>query len=370
MNGLKVYILGAGCSANCGYPLATGFVDTLEEFSAELAQKSDYAKIKRACDGTLRQLQDLAKVSDRVTVDNLVAQFGTKIHDPEQGLKIGERQALDRQIDEAKLATYVLFLHLEAQAKAKLSRYDNFLREILGQPPRWKQNLASSNVRVLTFNYDRLFEMAFSRGCSWANHQAPLYGHQFLNAGFDYPSGTKITFAPGRFAFLKLHGSVGIRSWIEEGWQTDEYDGALPTYYPNIDGIPGESIALNDERLLGQSSYPNPFQRDPNPLIVFPHEKHDVPAGNQALLPFRDYIPAVWQEAERICQQATEIRFIGYSFDSMDWDYVFPLLQAARECERLVVQNRPGTAERICHELWDKNRHRLPCQPEPSPIEF
>lgn len=366
MNDLKVYILGAGCSVGCGYPLATGFVSVLEEFSADLARNPGCAKIKRACDETVR----LLKEHGANTVDDLVARLGAQARDSSQVLTINERQRLDRQVDAAKIATYAFFLHLESQARTKLSRYDNFLREILGQPPQWRRSLATSKVRVLTFNYDRLFELAFSRGCNWVNHQPPLYGHQYLNAGFDYSSGTGITFAPDRFAFLKLHGSVGIRSRIEEGWDQDEHGGALPTYDTKIDGSPSQYVELTDERLLGQHNHPNPYERYPKPLIVFPHEKPFVPPGNQTLLHFRDYIPAVWEEAKRICQQATEIRFIGYSFAPMDWNYVFPLLEAAQGCKQLIVQNRPGTAERICGELWDKNRHRLPRQPEPSPMEF
>ena len=35
----KVFILGAGCSANCGYPLGKGLVGQLEEFQAEITSR-------------------------------------------------------------------------------------------------------------------------------------------------------------------------------------------------------------------------------------------------------------------------------------------------------------------------------------------
>jgi hypothetical protein len=73
---------------------------------------------------------------------------------------------------------------------------------------------------VLTFNYDRLFEMAFVSRFRCDVKTSCLYGESLLNSGMDYVSGGGIEVAADRFAFLKLHGSVvrGDRSlgdWLQ-----------------------------------------------------------------------------------------------------------------------------------------------------------
>ena len=65
----------------------------------------------------------------------------------------------------------------------------------------------------------------------------------------------------------------------------------------------------------------------------------------------RDYIRSVWGQAERVMASATEIRFVGYSFAEMDRAAVVSLLSHATKCRRVVIQNRPGEAERICEML-------------------
>lgn len=168
-------------------------------------------------------------------------------------------------------------------------------------------------------------------------------------------------FREDRFCFLKLHGSIGMRIHEVHG---------RPCYYPYLDGKrPGEKIELNDKRFFDKAKNPLPQDRDPEPLIVFPFEKDFVRSGSPNQLGFREYITAVWQQAERLMESATEIWFIGYSFAEMDRTAVTGLLSRARKCKRLVIQNRPGDAERICQML--KVEHpEIGIPAQPYGIEF
>jgi hypothetical protein len=170
-----------------------------------------------------------------------------------------------------------------------------------------------------------------------------LYGEDILNSGLHHSMGDSMGFRDDRFCLLKLHGSIGMRIHEKYG---------QPRYYPYLDGAkPGENIELNDVRFFGNSSNPSPYDRDPEPLIVFPFEKDFVRSDSLNHFPFRDYITKVWQQAERVVESATEIWFIGYSFAMMDRTAVISLLAHARQCTRLVIQNRPGEADQICQTL-------------------
>jgi len=65
-----------------------------------------------------------------------------------------------------------------------------------------------SHCHVLTFNYDRMFEIAFLGRFNLDGYA--LYDRRVLNSGVPAISGirTKILFEPEAFSFLKLHGSI------------------------------------------------------------------------------------------------------------------------------------------------------------------
>ena len=71
MNSKTVYILGAGCSVKCGYPLAKNFVPAFESFSPSLG--GDAEKLKRAVDETVALMRE-ANVQ---TVDELMFRITT-----------------------------------------------------------------------------------------------------------------------------------------------------------------------------------------------------------------------------------------------------------------------------------------------------
>jgi hypothetical protein len=341
-----VYILGAGCSAGVppagpGFPLASEFISALEEFSKTLVQDNQKL-IKSYIDAT----SGLLRQEGAQTVDALVARLASEAHDFSNALTPQERRLGEHDIKKAKFATAALFMDLERKAKATgLPRYHNFLDELFGNSTNWDQASRNSRDSVLTFNYDRLFEMAFISRFKPDTGLHNLYGKSLLNSGLDYVNGPAIDVEPGRFGFLKLHGSVGIRA------RNEAYSGG-PEHYTKYDGLPGDHTKpINDELFFSNASASDPSERDPEPLIVFPPEKPFVHDGTKTLLTFRTYIQGVWKEAHRLVAEATEIWAIGYRFAPMDREDVLGLMQSAKNCKRLVIQNRPGTAENICQYL-------------------
>jgi hypothetical protein len=333
-----VYILGAGCSAGAapegpGFPLADKFESALDQFSRGL--DGDDRRRLRSC---VEETVQLLRVERAQTLDALVARLASEARDLSKVLTTKERNQRDLQVNHAKIATAALFLDLERRAKATpLSRYHNFLDELFGNSVVWNQASQQSRSSVLAFNYDRLFEMAFISRFKADIHQKNLYGKSLLNSG-DFTDGTQLECDPNRFAFLKLHGTVGIRV----------QNGPKPHYHTLLDGNPGEdSVPINDDLYFSPPSNSIPWA----PLLVFPHEKPFVRKGTGTQHSLRDYIPFVWSEAHRLVGEATEIWAIGYRFAPIDREDVLDLLRSAKNCRRLVIQNLPGYAENICQYL-------------------
>jgi hypothetical protein len=361
-----VYILGAGCSVGKppigpGYPLASEFISSLEQFEVKLDNKDDCRKLKKCVSDTVT----LLKREKAPTMDALAARLGTRAHDFTNGLTTNDRLLTERQITDAKIATAALFMDLEQSAiETGLIRYHHFLTELFGNTTNWKEASQNSDSSVLTFNYDRLFEIAFRTRFSTYAKTACLYGKSLLNSGMDYQVGTEIDVAHKQFAFLKLHGSVGIHAREEGGFGTK--------IYPYQNGLPGDPIVISDKLFFDKTPVANPYGRIPEPLIVFPHEKPFVKGGTDTLLTFRNYIPRIWEEARRLVSEATEIWFIGYSFAPMDKADVLDLLNSAKNCERILIQNTPESTEGICRALQSKwlDPEKLKIRVERYPYPF
>jgi hypothetical protein len=334
----KVVVLGAGCSVKYGFPLAAGFVPRLKTFSATLP--STAAKLKACVDETVA----LMGSSKAQTLDELTLQIRNGVlDDPKHSSSQAYALQLQR-ILRAKVATAALFLEIEQTAQAQaLESYQRLILTMFPGGGGWEQSSRTTEFRLLSFNYDRLFEMALLRRFRIDIQTQLLYGNFILNSGLNDLHGGSMSFADARFCFLKLHGSIGMRIREER---------LGPCYYPYLDGeTPGQSIAIDDQRFFAHAPPLNPYDKDPEPLIVFPFEKDFVRGGSENKLAFRSYISAVWQKAEEIVASADDIRFIGYSFHPMDQSSVLQLLRKASQCKRIVVQNRPGEAEQICKRL-------------------
>ena len=273
----KVFIFGAGCSADCGYPLGKGLAAQLEEFHSEILGR--FPIIERCVRDTINlanglpqfdTLDQLAKHAEE-TFSSWRQRKGGIVWDKDSQ----ERQNLcDKQIMDAKIAVSAMFLAREERAKSKgLPIYERFIASIFGGEP-WEEGVKAANCHVLTFNYDRLFEIAFLEYFkSFDPNRSSLYGRCVLNAGFNQGANgglDKIEPVAGQFSFLKLHGSAGWWVWksLEER-ERRRYWPAVPTGPTNmhdIEALLQRNGVYSNDTLCRLRALPW------EPLITFPHE--------------------------------------------------------------------------------------------------
>jgi hypothetical protein len=329
----SVYILGAGCSAKY-YPLAKDFRQELSKYADDLSKRPNCDQLKGCVSKTVTLMEQYASP----TVDRLILQimedvakrrkslstpFG--VHRPEHTqLETME----DDQILDAKIATAAFFLEREGAVKDGLQSYRNLLNIIFGGE-HGRSALRSTPHRVLSFNYDRLFEIAF--GQYFGLDPFGCYGKELLNAGFEYDQ-SYVLEDFDRFCFLKFHGTAGTFVYEHHG-------------QPRFWHIPAG-------RTINDTLFWSPSQPKNEPLIVFPYEK-DRAADSKTSFPFDPYVRAIWQKqgyAERLVQEAQQIRVIGYSFDPNDRKAMMQLLRQS-DCPIIVQNKSQDDAEQICKEL-------------------
>jgi hypothetical protein len=174
----------------------------------------------------------------------------------------------------------------------------------------WRIAVEGSDCSVLTFNYDRLFEIAFldyfmdSQGLPEIA-QFPLYGKSVLNSGFDSGlcrAGEKTKIMPDHFCFLKLHGSAG--------WMAKECSGNLgrdECRFYSLDS----AQCTTDVRQLEKFLVGNKRRYKWEPLIAFPHEKQRFTSVYPGDFVQGPYIGKVWAHAAEVLRKATEVTVIG-----------------------------------------------------------
>lgn len=352
----RVYILGAGCSydGEHGYPLASQFIGALEKYSARIEGREDCQRIKEAVDDTVGLLKRSGSSSWHAsTIDQLIDLVYKGQCDEE--LRGVSRPAAARK---AKIAASACFLELEPSARRRqIPKYRQFISgKILnetGMSAYTRQRLKQSNACVLSFNYDRLFELAFFAGFrdpsldSWSP-----YSDEVLNAGLTV-FGDLMEIDPNRFSLLKLHGSIGM--------------------FCGEDVFPEQVRACDDvgkwtePKLTDDLFFPDRRSRR-EPLIVFPFEKDFIVSGNNNGFAFRKYINHVWEHATLALQAASEIWAIGYSFDATDCTHLLSRLRQAKNCKRIVIQNLPDECERIRSLLTIDHRLKVPIQSNTTPF--
>jgi hypothetical protein len=196
---------------------------------------------------------------------------------------------------------------------------------------------------VLTFNYDRLFELAFRQHFDVDMSQT-FYGSTMLNSGLFLVVPERVEVDMGRFSLLKLHGSVGFYG-VEDYGRCNHYH-MIPD--------PANPVPISDDEFIFGSGH-GVYSNRPKPsLTVIPHEKDHLKEYPSNTLPFRFYIPEVWRAAREFVSNADEVWIMGYSVPEPDWSPFESLLNAARGNCRIIVQN--PTAETIAGRL----RMRLP----------
>lgn len=245
-----------------------------------------------------------------------------------------------RAVRNAKVATAACFLAKEAKVlEQQIGRYRNFIQSKVfggaGLSDSCQLKLRRSNARVLSFNYDRLFELAFFAGFADASlDNFYAYADGVLNSGLTV-TGEVGDIADDRFCFLKLHGSVGLLGEEDAFGQNGRQIFDVSKWQP----------AKVTDKLLCPVSRRGAFA--PEPLIVFPYEKDFIVSGKDNKLPFRDYTNKVWVHATEVLRGASEIWVIGYSFDPTDAHHLIKRIHNARACQRIVIQNLPQECERI-----------------------
>jgi hypothetical protein len=354
-NQTKVFILGAGCSAERGYPLGTGLATDLEKFLRDVPDKCPV--IKQSVTDTLNLLRGLPRME---TLDQLARRIDNELRDWQtaQGVFIADMKELSRrsalankQILAAKIATHAIFLLKEAEARETgLPKYRQFITNVFGGPP-WKNALAETDCHVLTFNYDRLFEIAFLNSFDEFNPERIfLYGEDALNSGYLLHGDCHLARPkPGRFSFLKLHGSAG---W----WVAPKLGGGRH-YCPSV---PVKAMSLEQIEKSIPKECGGPFGWEP--LLAFPHERQGSQEyfnarGESSGYAWAPYIDAIWQHANSVVSAATEVRVIGYSFNPIDSRYMVNELLSKATCERIVIQNKVDVRPNL--ESYKQLRGRL-----------
>lgn len=360
MKKTQVFILGAGCSfeGDNGYPLAKQFVPSLEAYAQRLEGDQECKRIRddvqitaqllRECQGgslyanTLDQLVDLIL---RGQCDNLLESLG----------KSDVHARRYRAVTGAKIATAALFRDLESMVLPRqVEKYRTFIQSKIfggsGTSDHSGSRLRASTARVLSFNYDRLFELTFRASFldSDLRRFAP-YSQEALNSGIDM-FGQVCGIAPDRFCFLKMHGSVGMQCGTDGFGQGKILQG--------LDFMGTVSRKVSDAEFFP----PGPqVARLPEPLIAFPYEKDYILKRKENELAFRDYIEIIWSHAKIVVAQASEIWIIGYSFDPTDCGYLIDLLKGVgKSCDRIVIRNLPSECDRLEALLQVEYDVRLP----------
>lgn len=312
----KVFILGAGASHSAGLPLGNKVPEFLGKVSRDSFAGSRHKHLRSAIERTLTAMTKLGVT----TIDQLIK---------------AERDLAE----DAKMAMGAAILRQEQTLQPQdLDSYRNFLADIFSgvQQNGLNKTLMASHVRVLTFNYDRVFETAFQKWLSDRgesdNDIRSIY--QRLNSGLGDALTCKIK--PDRFAFLKLHGGVG-------------------TYARNGEGGFAHPIALSafplQNELEDSLFFSDDGMRSDDSQIVFPTEKDGIslfdpaPVGTAA---FNTYLRAVWHAASGFVREAGEITVIGYSIQEIDKMHFQQLLNRAPHGTPTIVRDiSPDPAKRL-----------------------
>ena len=338
---LVIYILGAGASKSAGYPLAADFPEMLSKFENYLADDSSQKKmlIKDTVTRTIDQLQK----TGTATIDQLAW------------------MVKDRSIvEDAKIASEALFLHIETQLTPRsLREYTHFIVASCLRPGGGSTNeRLRGDVRVFTFNYDRLLEIAFAlldsedfdpttmmdRALATCSLNDLRNNYHQLNVGFQH--GSKFEVKEECFTFLKLHGSVAIRSQDRD---------SMLRYSFRYQGVAPEVVDSDFWR--EGKIFRTPSQ------IVFPHEKASLSLEEPAerLPAFQKYIATAARVAMDAVKRAKTIHICGYSLSEPQWTRFTEIIQAApRTCLFVVHDTSSLPYKRVEALVYPRKAFHIP----------
>ena len=244
-------ILGAGCSKAYGYPLAVDMLSQLTEFSQLIGTSAP--KLALHTEKTIRLFQKYGAE----TLDDLAA----LVHQKDLAARFATSEY--QNVEVAKTVVSAMFLQKEKDAMAHGRRgYHEFIKEIFPSSTKGWEALQNSNWRILNFNYDRLFELAF-RKRYYIDMNDTFYGPTRMNSGLRQMLPGTVEIEPNRFALLKLHGSVGFSVGNRHG--EVEHHVMIPD--------PDSPEPIDDKRFIYNDVDAAKAERVRPSLIVFPHEK-------------------------------------------------------------------------------------------------
>jgi len=367
-SGLRVYVLGAGCSYDeqHGYPLAKGFLSELEIYATKIHGRKDCQRIEKSVQQTVELLKHYQSGQHQAsTIDQLINLILT--HQCDDYLCSTDPRASERNagmrfdaVRNAKISTSACFLEKEGQVMERLlPKYQAFIRNIFNDgraSALCSTRLQESNARVFSFNYDRLFELAFF-GAGIVDHDSRnSEPYKLLNSGLDVHDTKDLQIVKNRFCFVKMHGSIGIRCKEELGYGQNIYrDSGIANW---------KQPKVTDEMFFSCV----PGQLRDSPLIVFPYDKAFILDGKPNNITAREYISKIWGHAGNVFKDATEIFIIGYSFSDVDSKYLVDLMRGATNCRQIEIQNVPDECARISNWLKDEHGFKVPIKM--NPVKF
>jgi hypothetical protein len=331
-DGTTVTVFGAGVSRHCGFPLADDFFPGASAFGESLGEKCP--QLRRVIEHVVKRAQEL----ECLTPDDLALRmYQTRVGDG--------RQATIDTLYYARIVTDAFFLHLERQVSGSMMRaFQEYWHEVVGSyTQNWRAGMPATKHRLVTFNYDRVAELAFLRFFpEIANNGIDLYGPGMLNTGFSgWRSGLK--FEDRTFCYLKLHGTAGVKPF-----GADEYATAFGDHFGHYASLGDAKFEITDELYFEGPAQENSLPKwKLAPLIAFPVDKQYVESGGFEYS-FKNYIGAVGAKARQVFSQAERIDIIGYSFRAPDREWLVALLANAPQADKVVINPH---AKQICEGL-------------------
>lgn len=310
---------------------------------------NDAVKLRCLVTKTLETVDQLRAQGESVdTLDTLARLIHQGRADGKIKKSMVERRPL---VVAAKVSVAALFLFLEREAVQKgLPGYRQLLGRVFPDKPKvgFRRAIELSRHRILTFNYDRLFELAFRQYYPGYASTEALYSPAVLNSGLSLAVPETIEIDRSKFSFLKLHGSSGFY-----GLSTETDPSKKQTKIEHIHSIPNLKTmpSITDAEFFYPKDSSDPIHSGkPKPaLITFPHEKDHLTQYTDNLLPFKNYTPAIWEAAHDFVSQAQEIHILGYSCPDADAKALESLFAAAKNCRRYLIENpSPGS---VCQRL-------------------
>ncbi|MGY4868737.1 hypothetical protein [Mycolicibacterium elephantis] len=216
--------------------------------------------------------------------------------------------------------------------------------------PDWLKLLAAkwsrTGAQVITFNYDRLVELAI------------------LSYGKPPPPGaTSLDLHPGLLTPIAVR--AGGQGRIRQTWtnfRLYKLHGSLGWWYQGPDGPPGDivyDVGIVGGQWAGQGLYSAgetwlDWYSDLEPMIV-------PPAAVKSPYYSNGLLRSVWKKAAEQLQQARELVIIGFSLPATDMIVASRLSTIVREdCVITPVNNDKTVAERVCETFGiDSDSPRL-----------